>query len=53
MSVNKIPYKIHHEELKKISPAYRFNEGEDFAAWQKKARARLVSLSETYRQMGE
>ena len=44
MSVNKIPYKIHHEELKKISPAYRFNEGEDFAAWQKKARARLVSL---------
>ncbi len=40
---NKDPQQLHHEKLKAIKPALRY-EGGDFAAWQKTARARLFTL---------
>ena len=42
--INKNPHLIHHNALKAIKPAMRYNGGEPFADWQKRARARLWSV---------
>lgn len=42
MSLN--PQVIHLQLMKEIQPAYRYQEGEDFAAWQERARARLATV---------
>lgn len=38
------PQVRHLNLMKEIKPAYRYQEGEDFAAWQEKARARLAEV---------
>ena len=42
--INKNPHLIHHNALKAIKPAMRYNGGEPFTDWQKRARARLAEL---------
>lgn len=44
MEINKNPQRIHHEALKAITPAMRYDGKEDLATWQKRARARLAEL---------
>ena len=44
MNVNKSPQIIHHEALKAIAPAMRYDGKGDLVSWQKAARARLASL---------
>jgi len=44
MEINKNPQVIHHEALKAITPAMRYDGKRPFAEWQKEARARLASL---------
>ena len=44
MTINKDPQKIHHEALRSITPAIRYDGKSDFSEWQKNARARLASL---------
>ena len=44
MEKNKNPHALYFEELKAIKPAYRYDGKEPFAEWQKRARARLISL---------
>lgn len=42
--MNTNPHVIHHEALKAIKPAMRYDGKGDFAAWQKEARAKLAAL---------
>ena len=42
--INKDTQIIHHEALKALEPAMRYDGASDFAAWQKSARAHLASL---------
>jgi len=42
--INKNPHVIHHEALKAIKPALRYDGCEPFEAWQKRARTRLAEL---------
>lgn len=42
--INKNPQIIHHEALKALAPAMRYDGTSDFAVWQKNARAHLASL---------
>ncbi len=42
--MNKIPLKIHTENLKSITPAFRYDGNSSLEEWQKSARARLASL---------
>ncbi len=44
MEINKNPHRIHHEALKAITPAMRYDGKEDLAEWQKRSRARLAAL---------
>ena len=39
-----LPWKYNLKLIEGINPALRYKEGEDFAAWQAKARAKLVEL---------
>lgn len=39
-----LPWKYNWELIKQIEPALRYKDGEDFAAWQIKARAKLAEL---------
>ena len=45
MERNQQPYLVHLKDIRAITPALRYDAGEPFADWQKKARARLVALT--------
>lgn len=42
--MNKDPQVLHNKLLREIKPSFRYDGGEDFSEWQKRARARLCSL---------
>ena len=44
MEINKNPHTLHFNELKALTPAFRYDGKGDFTAWQAAARARLVAL---------
>lgn len=44
MEITMIPKKLNHAIVAGLTPAYRYQAGEDFAAWQARSRARLTEL---------
>ena len=39
-----LPWKYNLKKIEEINPSLRYQEGEDFAAWQTKARAKIAEL---------